>query len=321
MKKSRITKISRNLEISYFGLALMLVVSLLVAGCSGSSQNIGKGEKSQQDSVLEIKGSDTLLQVVSNLAEKYSEKNDAKISVTGGGSGTGIASLLNGEIKVADSSRPIKGQELKTAKDKGIDVSEFIIGRDMLSVVVNENNPVSELTIDQLSKIYKGEIKNWKEVGGSDQKITLYGRQSTSGTYVFFLEEVVKGEYSASMRNLEGSQAIVEAVRQDKTGIGYDGLGYVVENGKPLKGIKIIKLAKNKESGYSSPLDESKISEYPLSRPLYQYVAGISKESKVYNFLLFELSNEGQEIVKSSGFEKLSKGDSEKNKVALEKIK
>src|SRR3989344_587774 len=114
-------------------------------------------------------------------------KIDIKGSDTGGGSGTGIASLINGEIDIADSSRPIKDDEKTKALEKGYDVVEVIIGRDMLSVITNKNNPVKRLSIDQLSKIYKGEIENWKELGGNDEKITLYGRQSSSGTYVFFL--------------------------------------------------------------------------------------------------------------------------------------
>lgn len=306
-----------NLGSKFF---VFLLVILLVSSCSSNSTDSTSDGKNKKQ-ILEIKGSDTLLQVVSNLAETFAKENDARISVTGGGSGTGIASLLNGEIKIADSSRPIKEQELKAAKDKNLDILEFIIGRDMLSVAVNENNPVNQLTIDQVSKIYKGEITNWKDLGGLDQKITLYGRQSTSGTYVFFLEEVVKGEYSPSMRNLEGSQAIIEAVRQDKTGIGYDGLGYVSKDGKSLNGIKLISVAKDKNSEFISPLDDAKISKYALSRPLYQYTVGITKGSEMYDFLSFELSEQGQDIVKDSGFEKISREDSEKNKIALEKIK
>ena len=267
------------------------------------------------NSKIDIKGSDTLLQLVSNLAEEYSKENeDVKISVTGGGSGTGIASLINGEIDIADSSRPIKDDEKTKALEKGYDVVEVIIGRDMLSVITNKNNPVKRLSIDQLSKIYKGEIENWKELGGNDEKITLYGRQSSSGTYVFFLEHVVKGEYDSNMRNMEGNQVILDAIKQDKTGIGYIGLGYISdENGNKVSGINVIEVSDG-NSDYISPLDKSKILDYPLSRPLVQYLSKKPvKNSEEYNFIMFELSDKGQEIVKQSGFDKILPSDKQKN--------
>jgi len=305
----------------YIYLIAVLFLVVVSVGCINQSRITGEVIKNIED--IEIKGSDTLLQLVSNSAEAYSEVNPtARISVTGGGSGGGIAALINGKIDIADASRPIKEKELKQAEERGIKPWEFIIARDMLSVTVNENNPISKLTVEQVSSIYKGEITNWKEVGGKDQKITLYGRQSTSGTYVFFMEEIVKGDYSAKMRNMEGNQAILDAVKQDQTGIGYVGIGYIVdEKGNQVSGIKIIKIAKDEDSVYVSPLEESKHSEYPISRPLFQYLAKKPvKDSAIYNFLIFELSNEGQQIVKKSGFVPITADDMKYNEELLDKI-
>ncbi len=310
---------NKKLNGVYLAGALLLII--LVSGCTTENKITGDHVKIVEN--IEIKGSDTLLQLVSNMAEAYIEnKPDAKISVTGGGSGTGIAALINGEIDIADASRKIKEEELEQAKGRGINPWEFIIARDMLSVIVSKNNPVSELTLGQISKIYKGEITNWNEVGGNNQKITLYGRQSTSGTYSYFMKKVVEGDYSPHMMNLEGNQAIVDAVKQDKEGIGYVGLGYIAdENGNPVGGIKIVEIAKDKNSQYVSPLDESKHSLYPISRPLLQYLAEKPiKNSGVYNFLKFELNAEGQEIVKKAGFVPITSEDRNHNKELWNKI-
>ncbi len=300
-------------------LVMMLVGMLLLAACSptGNVVRVVDSDSGKTVESVEIKGSDTLLQLVSNLAEAYSEDHDVRISVTGGGSGTGISSLINGEIDIADSSRPIKQKEIEMAADKGIDVWEFRIARDMLSVIVNPDNPVEKLTVDEISKIYKGEITNWQELGGPDLEITLYGRQSTSGTYVFFMEEIVQDDYSPEMRNMEGNQAILEAVALDSSGIGYVGVGYVVgKDGEPVDSVKILDVSDGGD--YLGPFDKG---DYPISRPLYQYIAGKpDKESSLYDFLIYELSNEGQEIVRESGFFYASSSDVKNNEETLAKI-
>ena len=271
---------------------------------------------------IEIKGSDTLLQLVSSLAESYSAQNqNVKISVTGGGSGTGIASLINNEIDVADASRQIKQEELDNAAKNGIKPLEFIIANDMLSVIVNQDNPVKKLTIEQIGRIYRGEITNWKQVGGNDEQITLYGRQSTSGTYTFFMEDVIKGDYSVEMRNLEGNQAILDAVRQDKSGIGYVGLGYIAdENGNKVSGINVIEVSKDNQT-YFSPLDKANLAAYPISRQLFQYFAiKPEKGSALHSFLMFELGSEGQDIVKKAGFIEITSSDIARNNQQLNSI-
>jgi len=293
-------------------------IFLLGSGNGGPTGNVvadgkdvsGKTSTAKPSGSIEIKGSDTIVELVSNLAEAYEKTNpNVRLSVTGGGSGTGIASLINGEIDIADASRPIKDEEKKEAADKGIGSYEFSIARDMLSVIVHDGNPVKALTTEQVAKIYKGEITNWKDVGGKDEKITLYGRQSTSGTYVFFMEHILKGDYSKEMKNMEGNQAILDAVRQDESGIGYVGIGYIVDDsGNKVDGIEVLKV-----NGISA-LEFDKINQYAVSRPLYQYFAELPKEGTAeYDFLMFELGEDGQNIVEKTGFVKLTNIDRGRN--------
>jgi phosphate transport system substrate-binding protein len=290
-----------------------LALLVFLAGCSGNDGATGNAvvdaKAAGATGSIEITGSDTMLQLVSSLAEAFKGDHPAvRISVTGGGSGTGIASLINGDIDIADSSRKIKAEELKNAQERGAQAIEVPIARDTLSVIVHPSNPVKQLTLAQVSGIYKGEITNWQEVGGTDTPITLYGRQSTSGTYVYFMEEAVKGDYSPTMRNMEGSQAIVDAVAQDKSGIGYTGIGYVVDaQKKPLASVRTLKLAKDAASAYLTPLDEANVNTYPLSRELYQYLANKPvKGSAVESFITFIISEEGQAIVEQEGFVRIS---------------
>ncbi len=250
--------------------------------------------------MIQVKGSDTLINLVQRLSEEFMEQNrNAMIAVTGGGSGTGIAALINKKCDIANASRVMKDKEMKMAKDNGVNVKRVIIARDGLSVIVHGNNPVEKLTINQLGRIFRGKVTNWNEVGGRDQKISLYGRQSSSGTFVFFRELVLKGEYSQKMRRMNGNSQIVEAVKNDKTGIGYVGVGYV----KNVKGITVLMVAENPDSDYTSPLnsEDVKTGKYPISRPLNQYLNGEPKGA-VKRFIKFELSEKGPKIVEQEGF-------------------
>ncbi|MFT4304487.1 MAG: PstS family phosphate ABC transporter substrate-binding protein [Candidatus Woesearchaeota archaeon] len=301
----------------YIYVSAIIFLLFVVVGCTNSGENYDNTRRDRE--YLEIKGSDTMVQLVSNLAEAYSEiDSSVRISATGGGSGTGIAGLINGENQIVSSSRPIEEEELNLASQKGLQVIEIIIGKDTISVIVNQDNDITKLTMDELGKIFKGEITNWKEVGGEEAIISLYGRQSTSGTYRFFREEVVKDEYSPNKRSMEGNQAIVEAIRQDKTGIGYVGIGYILNENKELvQGINVISVANNEESEYNSPISGN-IENYPISRNLYQYVANKpSKNSALYKFIEFELSNEGQNIVQETGFFPISINEIEMNQKNL----
>lgn len=250
--------------------------------------------------MVEIKGSDTLINMVQVLAETYMKGHpDIKIAVTGGGSGTGIAALLNKKCDIADSSRGIKAKEVEDANSKGIDPKRVVVAIDGLSIVTNPQNPVEKLTVDEVGKIYRGDVKNWKDVGGNDTPISLYGRQSNSGTYDFMKENVLKGEFSPNMKAMNGNAQIVEGVKQDTGGIGFVGVGYA----KEAAGITVLKVASNPSLGYFSPLDplDVKNGRYPITRPLNQYMNGIPK-GVVKDFIEFELSGEGQKIVEEQGF-------------------
>ncbi len=264
-----------------------------------------------------MKGSDTEVQLLSALAEAFSQQSSetTNISVAGGGSATGIASLLNGEIDIANSSRPMSPEERKQAQAKGMTIGEFILARDALSLVVHPDNPIRSLTLEQAGKLFDGTVKNWKEVGGPDAPVSLYGRQSTSGTFSFFRSAVVKGEYAPTMRNMESTQAIIDAITTDVNGIGYAGVGYVKnDDGSPREGIKIVPI--NTKDGVVSPLDVAQVKsgKYPIARLIYQYLSRVpDNDSSVARFLRFEASEEGQTIVERTGFYRLSAQDQSLN--------
>lgn len=306
----------------YLWAAIVVIAVVVVLVLWGGKKPVTQTQKE----TLTIKGSDTEVQLVSNLAEAFSQKYpDIDIAVTGGGSGVGIASLLNKEIDIANSSRAMKGEELVLAKEKNIDVQEFILAIDGLSIIVHPSNNVEKLSLDQISKIYKGEIKNWREVGGKNAKIVLYGRQSTSGTYVFFRDAVVKDDYSDQMKNMEGSQAIVDAVTSDENSIGYVGVGYVKgAGGKERSDIKILPVMVMEGSSAISPLDKEAVNkgEYPIARQIFQYLSQVpAKDSAMEKLIKFEASSEGQAIIEESGFYPLTKQDIQQNQLLFEKIK
>lgn len=266
---------------------------------------------------IQVKGSDTEVNLVQRLAEVFMKRNpDVSIAVTGGGSGTGIAALINKQTDITNSSRAMKEEEIEQAKANGVEPVAIIFAVDGLALIAHETLPINALTIDELGKIFRGEIVNWKEVGGPDMEISLYGRTSASGTYVFFRDNVLKGDYSPKMNAMVGTSHIVEAVKKDKSGIGYVGVGYVKdEQGKVIHGIKVLKLAKDKNSPAVSPLEIENVKSglYPLSRPLYQYTNGKPK-GKLLEFIRFELSEEGQELILKEGFFPVTREYMERNR-------
>ena len=290
----------------------ILIVGLLSLGLIASANTIYAQRK-----MMQIKGSDTLVNLVQIFSEAYMAKNPrSPIAVLGGGSGTGIAALINGTCDVANHSRPMKEKEIQMAKDNGVTPHTFVIAVDGLSVIVNENNAVSRLTMDQIGAMFRGEIKNWKDVGGPDKAISLYGRQSNSGTFVFFQEHVLGNQnYSADMKRMNGNAQIVEGVTADKFGIGYVGVGYVADSqGNVRKGIKILKVSKDADSDAFSPLNKAAVDsgDYPIARGLFQSTAGVP-EGAVLDFIKFELSPEGQEIVAKEGFFAVGAGQMAEN--------
>jgi len=259
---------------------------------------------SAQD-VVQVKGSDTLVNLVQRLAEVYMEKNPgAAIAVTGGGSGVGIAALCANKIAIADASRAMKEKEYIAAKENGVVPVEISIAIDGLCFITSEAVNLKSLTKGQIGAIYRGEIKNWKEVGGPDMPVSLYGRQPSSGTYAFVQEEVMGNKnYTPKMKQMNGNAQIIEAVKAEKGGIGYVGVGYALENGKVAGGIKVLEVAKDAKSAPVSPLEPANVKsgKYPIARPLFQYINGKPKGA-VLDFVKFELSPEGQKIVEEQGF-------------------
>jgi phosphate transport system substrate-binding protein len=268
----------------------------------------------QAAEMLQIKGSDTLINLVQKLAEEYMTENPgAQIAVTGGGSGTGIAALINKKCDIANSSRQMKSKEVDAALKNGVEVKRVIIAIDGLGVITNPRNPVTRLSVDEIGAIFRGEITNWKDIGGNDGPITLYGRQSNSGTFAFFQDSVLKADYSQKMNHMNGNAQIVEAVKQDVSGIGYVGVGYV----KDAEGLTVLKVAAKSGGDYASPLNamDVKSGKYPLARPLNQYVSG-SVQGDVKKFLEYELSSRGQQIVEEEGFFPISSEYKDYNKKA-----
>jgi phosphate transport system substrate-binding protein len=255
--------------------------------------------------MIQVKGSDSEVNLVQRLAEVFMQKNPGvNISVTGGGSGTGIAALINKQTDIANSSRELSAKEEEAAKKAGVNPFRVVFATDAVSVILHPENPVSKLTVDQLGKIFKGEIGNWKELGGPDLKISLYGRQSNSGTYVFFREFVLKGDYSQHMKSMNGNAQIVEGVQRDKAGVGYVAVGYVIsEKGEVKPGVKILNVAKDDKAEAFSPAQMENVmsGKYPISRPLNQYLNG-KPAGKLLEFMKFQIGPEGQEIVKKQGF-------------------
>lgn len=287
--------------------ALAVIVSFSLTGC-GPAQPAGD--------FFEITGSDSEVNLVQSLVESFAEVDEStEFSVTGGGSGVGIAAIINGTADIANSSRPMSVEEIAQAEANSVEPVPIVFAFDGVAVVVHQDNTVTELTMDEVGKIYRGEISNWSELGGNDVAITLFGRQPTSGTFVFFRDLVVKGDYSENMNQMSGTSAIIEGVAQDVGGIGYAAIGYV----KGAEGITALNIAAATGSEYISPLDDDKVfsGAYALTRPLFQYVNG-KPTGALKAFFEFELSAEGQAIVVAEGFLPVTPEYVEKNKEYLE---
>jgi phosphate transport system substrate-binding protein len=259
-----------------------------------------------QKKMLQVKGSDTMVNLVQVLAEEYMAKNPgAALAVLGGGSGTGITAIINQTCDIANHSREWKQKEIDLAWEKGVKPRFFVIAVDGLSIIVHESNPLEKLTMEELGAIYRGEIKNWKMVGGPDKAVSLYGRQSNSGTYVFMQEHVLGNKnYSTDMKEMNGNAQIIEGILQDEVGIGYVGVGYLYDkDGKIRKGLKILNIAKDAKSQAYSPLDKAAVDSgnYPVARPLYQATKG-KPDGVAASFIAWETGPEGQKIVEREGF-------------------
>jgi phosphate transport system substrate-binding protein len=251
---------------------------------------------------ITIKGSDTILVLSQRWAEEYMKKNPGvTIQVTGGGSGTGIAALINGTTDLANASRKIKPDEKAAAAAAKREAVEIPVAMDALSIVVNASNPVHALSTIQVGKIFSGYINNWKQVGGPDHAIIRYTRESSSGTYAFIKDEVLKGrDYAPDCQTMPGTSAVAEAVARDPWGIGFGGVSYFAK----AAGVRILDIKKTDDGQAVSPLGSDGRpnyqvvydGSYALSRYLFVYSPG-QPQADVKAYIDWVLGAEGQKIV------------------------
>ncbi len=284
-------------------LSCCFVVALSGCGRNESATGSNAGGAPASTRPLTIKGSDTMVILGQRLAEEYMKRNAGRgVQVNGGGSGTGIAALINGTVDLAQSSRAMKDSERGSAeKSRGAQVVETAVALDSLAVFVNETNPVRSLTIPQVSDVYTGKIRNWKILGGKDAPIVLYGRENSSGTYDYFKEHVLnKADFTPSVQTLQGTAAIVNTVSRDVNGIGYGGIAYD-------KGVRAIALKDGAASAAVAP-SEATVADgtYPLSRKLFFYSLSNAPE-RVTNFIQWTLTPEAQALITEVGYFPLTK--------------
>ncbi len=288
-------------------ITLILMLFLPMLGC--------KKENGQQgpQGFIQIKGSDTIVNAVQKVSEEFMKEYPyVFVAVTGGGSGVGVASLINKTCNIATMSREIKNKEIEMAHKRGVFPKEFIVGFDGVAVIVNKDNPVEKLTIEDLHKIFTSEAVNWKDFGGKDLHIVTLSREVSSGTYSYFKDEIVKlndknstQEFSNETLLLSSSQAIVEEVSNNDAAIGYLGMGYVSDRTKSL--------SIGKDSSFFPPTLDNVINKtYLLSRPLYFFTDG-EPNGVTKLFIEFTLSPKGQQQFKETGFVPVQKNDVKKN--------
>jgi phosphate transport system substrate-binding protein len=268
-------------------LAATAAVAVLAVRCGGS-----------RPGAVTVKGSDTMVILGQRWAEVYmAEHPGTTIQVTGGGSGTGIAALINGTTDICQASRPMKEEERKQIQERtGAPPHEVVVARDGLAIYLHEQNPVPDLTLAQLRDIYTGRITRWNPVGGAAAPIVLYGRENSSGTYEYFKEHVLeKGDFAAAVQTLPGTAAVVNAVAHDPNGIGYGGAAY-------LKGVRECPVRADASSPAVLPTAENvRSGAYPISRQLYFYMRG-EPRGPIREFVDFALSDTGQKLVTAVGY-------------------
>jgi len=290
-------------------LALLAMVAVFAIGCAkvddskpqpGGSATPAASEKSN----ITIKGSDTMVILGQRWAEAYMKAHPGNtVQVTGGGSGTGIAALINGSTDICEASRPMKDKEKDDVQAKrGAPAVETKVALDALAVYVNDKSPLQEISLPALSKIYLGETKDWKDVGGKTHTIVLYGRENNSGTYGYFKEHVLANkDFAANTQTLAGTSAVANAVKGDEFGIGYGGIAY-------LEGIKALKVKKDDAAPAVGPtMQTAQDGSYPISRFLYFYTAG-EPTGAIKKFIDWTKGPEGQKVIGDVGYYPLPKG-------------
>lgn len=282
------------------GLATVIsfLCSSLLLGCNNTEGPSEEASLPYEGKELVISGSTTLLQVSEAWASSFMEKFGGTVIINGGGSGAGIADLINGTNELANASRQIKDAEMEAAKNAGLDIQEYTVLYDGIAVIASSNVTIENLTIEQLSKIYTAEITNWKDLGGEDAEIVIIARDSSSGTGEYFLEEVVQvgktlkeNDYSEMALRLQSNADIVNQIKENDNSIGYIGLGYLEES---LKAVKV--------EGILPAVESVKDESYPISRGLYVYAPGKELTDIGKAYIEFVLSSDGQEIGLKEGF-------------------
>jgi phosphate transport system substrate-binding protein len=267
---------------------LSLLLFLGMTGCSAPPDR----------QTITVKGSDTMVLLGQRWAEVYMKAHpDVTIQVTGGGSGTGIAALINGTTQICEASRPMKPEEKNSVKEqRHADAVEIPVALDALAVYLNKENPIEHFDMEQVARTFRGEVTNWKDIGGKNSPIVLYGRENNSGTYVFFKEHVLKNaDYAEKYQALPGTAAVINAVQKDVNGIGYGGIGYA-------KDVKTVSIAKDAASSPIVPSMENVLNNtYPLSRQLFWYTAG-EPTGPIKNFVDWVLGPDGQKVVTDVGY-------------------
>lgn len=273
----------------------LLLVTMTGVGCK-PRQHVEK---------IVVKGSDTEVNLVLQLAEAYMDTDPSvSISVTGGGSGVGIAALLNQRADIANASRELSADERDMAAKRGIGLQPLVFATDALAIVCHPSVPVDSLSLVDLGRIFSGEIADWSHFGAASRPISLYGRQSNSGTFMYFRERVVGKDYASSLKQMNGNAQILEAIKSDPNAIGYIGFGYLTdESGQLRSGIKVLGLMDRSTQRAISPLNTQQIEEgaYPLTRPLYQFIAS-APTAKMAAFFEFERSAAGMAIIRKNGY-------------------
>ncbi|MBX7259470.1 MAG: phosphate ABC transporter substrate-binding protein [Candidatus Hydrogenedentes bacterium] len=280
---------------------IRLIHALCLVALPAALFSCGPSQRGANSGSISIKGSDTMLHLVTGWAEAFMKTHPGKtVTVTGGGSGTGIAALLNGTTDICSSSRDLKEEEKEQAAKKGLKLNEHAVARDGIALVVNTGNPINELTTEQIRKIYTGEITSWAQVGGPDEKVIALSRESSSGTYLFFLEHVLnKQDFRQDALLLPATSAILESVVDSPWAIGYVGLGYAKEAaGK----VKVIGVKPETSKPAVVPSAETvRSGEYSIARLLFLFTAG-EESAAVKEFVEFCSTPEGLAVISETGY-------------------
>ena len=276
-----------------------IIVSLLVAAA------VAAPLVTQARTVIQNKGSDTLVNVAQAWAEEYQNvAADVAIAVSGGGSGTGIAAMINGTVDIANASRKMKDKEVKMAQDRGQNPVEHIVGYDALAVFLHPDNPMNEISISQLKEIYgrKGKVKNWSDLGVTvpgckGNELVVVSRQNNSGTYVYFKKAVLgkKGKYRSGTLDMHGSKDVVDIVEKTPCAIGYSGLAYATDH------VKLACISQDGNACVSPSVATAVDRSYPIARPLFMYTNG-EPQGEIKNYLDWIMSDAGQCIIANKGY-------------------